>query len=311
VRDEVVALDGVEKRFGTQTAVDGLDLTIQRGGCFGLLGPNGAGKTTSLRMIYGAIRPTAGQVRVFGLDVKTNARAVRKRLGVTLQENVLIQEISARENFEVFGRYHLLDGRQRGARAEELLEFLELGSHANRPVRELSGGFRRRVAIGMSLMNRPELLILDEPSTGLDPAVRQGLWERIRQLRSEGTTVLITTHYMDEAERLSDDIAILSGGKLVSRGAPKALIEQHLAPRAIEVDCTEAEQATLCSQVGESEKILRVGRRLTVYLADAVDLAERLQRISGLERRKPVVRPTNLEDVFLSLTGTHLVEATP
>src|SRR5215813_10553626 len=206
----VVEARGISKKFGERFAVDNLDLTVPAGVCFGLLGPNGAGKTTTLRMIYGVTRATSGTIRVFGKDTNQHLRSIRSRLGVTLQQNVLIEVLSPRENLRVFGRYHLLGEPELSRRAEELLDFLELRSHADVPVRQLSGGFQRRLAIALSLMNRPELLILDEPTTGLDPAVRLVLWSRIRELRTAGTTVLITTHYMDEAQRLCDRVAIVS-----------------------------------------------------------------------------------------------------
>jgi lipooligosaccharide transport system ATP-binding protein len=192
--DPVVTLRGVSKNFGRRAAVVDLDLDIEPGSCVGVLGPNGAGKTTTMRMIYGAVTPTRGEIRVFGHDIARDPRAVRARLGVTLQENVLIEEISPVDNLRIFGRYHLMRDPQLGRRIDELLDFLDLRSHADVPVEELSGGFQRRLAIAMSLMNRPELLILDEPTTGLDPAVRLALWSRVRELRASGTTVLLTTH---------------------------------------------------------------------------------------------------------------------
>ena len=214
----IVRARSVSKRFGDHVAVDGLDLDVPRGLCFGLLGPNGAGKTTTLRMIYGVTRPTAGTIAVFDLDIARHTRAVRARLGVTLQQNVLIEALSPIDNLRVFGRYHLLREPELSRRIDELIDFLELRSHATMPVRTLSGGFQRRLAIGLSLMNRPELLILDEPTTGLDPAVRLALWSRVRELRAGGTTVLLTTHYMDEAQRLCDRVAIMAGGQDHRRG---------------------------------------------------------------------------------------------
>ena len=215
----IVEAHGISKKFGERTAVDHLDLEVPARVCFGLLGPNGAGKTTTLRMIYGVTRATSGLIRVFGMDISQHLRAVRSRLGVTLQQNVLIESLSPKENLLVFGRYHLLREPELSRRAEELIDFLELRSHAHVPVRQLSGGFQRRLAIALSLINGPELLILDEPTTGLDPAVRLALWSRIRELRAAGTTVLITTHYMDEAQRLCDQVAIVSAGKVIASGA--------------------------------------------------------------------------------------------
>jgi lipooligosaccharide transport system ATP-binding protein len=285
-------------------AVDGLDLKVPARVCFGLLGPNGAGKTTTLRMIYGVTQASSGAIRVFGMDINRNLRAVRARLGVTLQQNVLIEALSPRANLLVFGRYHLLHAAELAQRAEELIDFLELRSHADVPVRHLSGGFQRRLAIALSLMNRPELLILDEPTTGLDPAVRLALWSRIRELRACGTTVLITTHYMDEAQRLCDRVAIVSAGKVICEGAPENLIAT-LASETIEFDCSLDEEASLLNGFGPSARRLRIGRRLMLYLDDTTKFIEHIRRREG-DRRPIVVRPTNLEDVFLSLTGTSL-----
>src|SRR5437773_11868539 len=272
----LVELRGVSKRFGDRLAVDGLDLDGPGGGCFGLLGPNGAGKTTTLRMVYGVTRPTTGTVRVFGLDVTRETRAVRARIGVTLQENVFIDAISPVDNLRVFGRYHLLREPVLSQRIEELLDFLELRSHARVPVKVLSGGFRRRLAIALSLMNQPELLVLDEPTTGLDPAVRLALWSRVRELRAGGTTVLITTHYMDEAQRLCDRVAIVSAGKVIREGAPENLIAT-LAPETVEFDCSPGEEASLLDGFG-SMRHVRVGRRLMLYLDDSTSLIEHIRR---------------------------------
>ncbi|MFQ5666724.1 MAG: ABC transporter ATP-binding protein [Candidatus Binatia bacterium] len=302
----IVEARSVSKRFGSRVAVDELDLNVPRGLCFGLLGPNGAGKTTTLRMIYGVTRPDSGTIRVFGIDIAREPRAVRARLGVTLQQNVLIEPLSPVENLRVFGRYHLLREPELSRRIDDLIGFLELGSHARVPVRELSGGFQRRLAIALSLMNGPELLILDEPTTGLDPAVRLALWSRMRELRARGTTVLLTTHYMDEAQRLCDHVAIVAAGKIIGAGVPATLISGRLAPEAVEFDCPPAEEATLLQGSPVPCHRLRAGNRLMLYLDDATMLAEHIRQRDHGDRRSLVVRPTNLEDVFLSLTGTSL-----
>ena len=304
--DVVVSCRSLTKRYGDRLVVDSIDLDVPRGACFGLLGPNGAGKTTTLRMIYGVTRPTAGSVRVFGVDVARETRRVRQRLGVTLQENALIEPLSAVENLRIFGRYHRLPRLEIERRTEELLDVLELRSHARVPVRALSGGFQRRLAIALSLVNRPELLILDEPTTGLDPAVRLALWERIRELRDGGTTVLLTTHYMDEAERLCDRLAILAEGRVVAAGAPAALIREHLAPQALELSIAESEEGPALREA-RGVRRLRTGRRLVLYASDAAALLERLRHRGALaDPQGVVVRPANLEDVFLALTGTRL-----
>jgi lipooligosaccharide transport system ATP-binding protein len=301
----VIEARQISKAFGDRVAVDQLDLEVPGHICFGLLGPNGAGKTTTLRMIYGVTRPTSGTIRVFGLDIGRHAREVRSRLGVTLQQNVLIEALTPKENLLVFGRYHLLREPELSRRVEELMDFLELRSHAELPVRQLSGGFQRRLAIALSLINAPELLILDEPTTGLDPAVRLALWSRIRDLRAAGTTVLITTHYMDEAQRLCDRVAIVSAGKVIAAGAPAELIVSRLASETVEFDCTPAEEAALLDGFAP-ERRLRAGRRLMLYVDDAASLIEQIRRLDQGDRRPAIVRPTNLEDVYLSLTGASL-----
>ena len=295
----------VIKRFGNRLAVNEIDLQVSSGLCFGLLGPNGAGKTTTLRMIYGVTRPTSGTIRVFGIDITQDPRAVRSRVGVTLQQNVLIEALSVEENLRVFGRYHLLREPEISARARELIDFLDLGSHARVPVHHLSGGFQRRLAIALSLMNRPELLILDEPTTGLDPAVRLALWSRIRELRATGTTILLTTHYMDEAQRLCDSVAIVSEGRVMDQGDPAGLIEKHLAAEAVEFDCAPEEEPHLVDGMSAARR-MRVGRRVMIYLDDATTLSRHIRHHDQSDRRSLIVRPTNLEDVFLTLTGTHL-----
>ncbi|MEO8602959.1 MAG: ABC transporter ATP-binding protein [bacterium] len=301
----IVSARGVTKQFGARVAVAGIDLDVPAGSCFGLLGPNGAGKTTMLRMIYGVTRPSSGTIHVFGIDIAADPRAVRRRLGVTLQENVQIEAISPIDNLRVFGRYHLMREPALSRRIDELIDFLELRSHADVPVQRLSGGFKRRLAIAMSLINKPELLILDEPTTGLDPAVRLALWARVRELREAGTTVLLTTHYMDEAERLCDRVAIIAEGRVIGAGEPRALVRAHLARETVEFDCDPAEEAAVLDGVATQHR-LRSGRRLMVYVDDPTPLVDRLHRRNVADRSALIVRPTNLEDVFLRLTGATL-----
>ena len=305
----IVEACSISKRFGNRLAVDQLNLQVPAGTCFGLLGPNGAGKTTTLRMIYGVTKPSSGTVLVFGSDIARDLRAVRSRLGVTLQHNVLIEELSPVENLRVFGRFHLLRHADLARRIDELIGFLELRSHAQVPVKNLSGGFKRRLAIALSLINRPELVILDEPTTGLDPAVRLALWSRIRTLQSGGTTVLLTTHYMDEAQRLCDRVAIVCAGKIIAEGAPAALITRHLARETVEFDCEPEEEAALLGGTETVLRHLRVGRRIMLYLDDAAAHIDLIRQWDQGDRRALVVRPTNLEDVFLALTGTSLEDA--
>jgi lipooligosaccharide transport system ATP-binding protein len=249
-------------------------------------------------------------VRVFGLDVEREARAVRARLGLTLQENVLIEELTAVDNLRIAGRFHRIPERELARRVEEVLDFLELRSHAHVPVHALSGGFQRRLSIASALLNRPELLILDEPTTGLDPAVRLAVWARVRELRSRGTTLLLSTHYMEEAERLCDRVVILAEGRAVAEGAPRALIEGRLAREAVELDCTPDEEAALLGAPAGDVARVRADGRLMLYAPDARALVERIRAADGGERRPLVVRPTNLEDVFLATTGTRMAERT-
>ena len=302
----IIKVDSVSKRFGGRVAVDRLSLAVPAGACFGLLGPNGAGKTTTLRMIYGVTRPSSGTIQVFGIDIARHPRAVRARLGVTLQQNVLIEALSPVDNLRVFGRYHVLREPELSRRVDELIDFLELRSHATVPVRQLSGGFQRRLAIALSLMNRPELLILDEPTTGLDPAVRLALWSKVRDLRTAGTTVLLTTHYMDEAQRLCDRVAIVANGAVITEGAPADLITARLAAEALELECTPEEEVALLNGFRAPTHRLRAGGRLMIFLDDAAELVTRIHAHDRGDRRTLVVRPTNLEDVFLAMTGTTL-----
>jgi lipooligosaccharide transport system ATP-binding protein len=305
----IVSARSVSKRFGVRLAVDVLNLEVPAGTCFGLLGPNGAGKTTTLRMIYGVTKPSQGSIFVFGLDIARAARAVRRRLGVALQQNVLIEPLTPIENLRVFGRYHLLREPELTRRIERLIDFLELRSHADVPVKALSGGFQRRLAIAQSLINEPELLILDEPTTGLDPAVRVALWSRVRDLRSQGTTVLLTTHYMDEAQRLCDRVAIMSHGRVIAEASPAQLIAEHLRAEALEFDCDPAEESAIFDGVASPLHRVRAGRRLMLYVPDATELADHIRHRDRGNLRNLVVRPTNLEDVFLALTGTGLENA--
>jgi lipooligosaccharide transport system ATP-binding protein len=304
--DPIVEVRATSKRFAERLVVDALDLDVWPGECLGLLGPNGAGKTTTLRMIYGVTGPTAGTIRVFGIDVARDARAVRARLGVALQQNVLIEALSPVDNLKVFGRYHLLREPELSRRADHLIDFLELRSHAGVAVRFLSGGFQRRLAVALALINRPALLILDEPTTGLDPAVRLALWSRVRELRATGTTVLLTTHYMDEAQRLCDRVAIMASGRVIGHGAPSDLIAARLAPEAVEFDSTVEEEQALLHDLHGTPRRVRAGNRLMLYVDDARPLVEHIRRQDRGDRRALVVRPTNLEDVFLALTGATL-----
>ncbi len=299
----VVRVENVSKRYEDREVVHALELEVPPGVCFGLLGPNGAGKSTSLRMIYGVTRPSSGRIEVFGKDITQEPREVRKRLGVTLQDNVMVDQLSPIENLRIFGRYHLLAGKELEARIAELITYLELESHKDVPVIALSGGFKRRLAIAMSMINQPELLILDEPTTGLDPAVRLTLWTKVREQKRRGTTVLLTTHYMDEAERLCDSVVIMNQGRVVCQGTPKALIASRVGKDAFEVDCTLDEERRLLEGLS-TRGSLRSGPHLLVFPDNPSELVQRLSLLDA--ERAYVLRPANLEDVFLAETGTRL-----
>jgi lipooligosaccharide transport system ATP-binding protein len=301
----VIHGEALSKRYASLRAVDCLDFEVHRGTCFGLLGPNGAGKTTTLRMTYGVVRPDSGRIRVFGLDLAREGRAVRSRLGVTLQENVLIDDLTPVENLRVFGRYYLLREPELSRRVQGLIDHFELRSHAEVPAVALSGGFKRRLSIAMSLINEPELLILDEPTTGLDPAVRLLLWNKVRELQAKGMTVLLTTHYMEEAERLCDRVLIMSEGKALCEGAPRALVQARLAREVVELDCSAEEERVLLEGLTGCST-LRAGPRLFVFSADTVPVVQRVRQLPGAAERPLVVRPANLEDLFLATTGAGL-----
>ena len=299
-----VELRSVSKRFGERLAVDSLDLSIPQGSCFGLLGSNGAGKTTALRMIYGVTRPTQGSIHVFGSDVGRHPRWVRSRVGVTLQEDVLIEPLNAEENLRVFGGYHLLNDQLLSRRTAHCLDLLQLRSHAQLPVSKLSGGFRRRVAIAMSLMNDPDLLILDEPTTGLDPALRLELWNLLRDLQFQGKTLLITTHYMEEAQRLCDRVSIMRQGQKICEDSPAKLIENRLAREVVELDCPLDLESQILGDYPEPLRRLRSRERLLLYVENSQPLLKWIQQRDDWDTHSLVVRPTTLEDVFIDATGT-------
>lgn len=301
----VVEMRNVSKSFADQLVVDRLCFEVQRGECLGLLGPNGAGKTTSLRMVYGVTRPSSGSVHVFGRDVQEDPRATRRRLGVTLQENAVVEEISAIDNLRIFARCQGLKRADSERRIQELTRWLQLEAYVALPVRALSGGAQRRLAIAMSLINDPELWILDEPTTGLDPAVRRSLWAHIRELRERGRTILITTHYMEEAQRLCDRVIIMQSGRAICAGTPGDLIAKYTAQEALELDCSPEEEERLFADFPGHAR-LRTGTQLILFADDVAAASARVREHDEHGRRTLITRPTNLEDVFLAVTGTQL-----
>jgi lipooligosaccharide transport system ATP-binding protein len=308
---DAVAARSLTKRYRDLVAVDGLDLTIPRGSCFGLLGPNGAGKTSTIRMIQGQSPPTSGSLEVLGLDVARHARRLKARLGVVPQENNLDPDFTVRHNLVVYARYFGIGRREALARADELLAFLQLTDKRDAGVLELSGGMKRRLVVARALVNDPELLVLDEPTTGLDPQARHAIWDKVRSLRREGKTVLLTTHYMDEAEQLCDDIVVMDGGRILERGAPRDLIRKHTQGEAVEfvVGWSEGAAATKALAgllAAEGVPHERLPDRVVAYGPEVPRLAQEVPQRVGVQ--EVLRRRATLEDVFLRLTGRGLRE---
>ena len=299
---------GLKKTYGVFEAVKGVDFEVHRGECFGFLGSNGAGKTTTMKMIYAAAVPTGGELRVAGLDVRSAEREVKRRIGVVPQENNLDEDLKVKENLLVYGRYFDLPRKLVRRRAEELLGFVQLSAKAGARVEELSGGMKRRLLIARALINDPDLVVLDEPTTGLDPQARHLVWDKLRQLTGEGKTLVLTTHYMDEAAQLCDRLCIMEGGKIITEDAPGALISEHVSPVVLEFRATPEALGRLAPAVeSAADDVDRVGDALLVYTSDAEAVTHRV-RESGIEVRNTMHRQASLEDVFLKLTGRRLVD---
>jgi lipooligosaccharide transport system ATP-binding protein len=297
------------KRFGDFVAVDAIDFDLQRGEAFGFLGPNGAGKTSTMRMI-GCVSPvTDGTLRVFGLDPARDGAKIRARLGVVPQQDTLDMELTVRENIVIYGRYFGLPRKQLGKRADELLEFVELSERANDKVEPLSGGMKRRLTIARSLVNDPDVLLLDEPTTGLDPQARHVVWDRLYRLKRQGVTLLLTTHYMDEAEQLCDRLVVMDHGKIVAEGSPRELIERYSTREVVELrfdDGSRPDDLGYWTE-GIASRIESLPDRVLLYTDDG-DAASHGLHERGLVPESVLVRRSTLEDVFLHLTGRSLIE---
>src|SRR5687768_1136483 len=297
---------GLVKRFGDLVAVDGIDLDVRAGEAFGFLGPNGAGKSSTMRMI-GCVSPvTAGTLRILGLDPATDGPAIRARLGVVPQQDTLDTELTVRENVLIYGRYFGLSRRQLRPKIEELLDFVQLTERAGDRVEPLSGGMKRRLTIARSLVNDPELLLLDEPTTGLDPQARHVVWDRLFRLKQRGVTLVLTTHYMDEAEQLCDRLVVMDHGRIVAEGSPRQLIEQFSTREVVEVRFEDVRpQNGALADAGD--RVEELPDRTLIYTGDgdatATAIAER-----GLPPHSTLIRRSTLEDVFLHLTGRTLVD---
>jgi lipooligosaccharide transport system ATP-binding protein len=303
----LVARD-LRKSYNGFEAVKGVDFEVHAGECFGFLGPNGAGKTTTMKMIYGAVIPTEGELDVAGLDVRRHEREIKRRIGVVPQENNLDDYLKVRENLLVYGRYYDLPRKLALQRADELLEFVQLTEKADSRVEQLSGGMKRRLLIARALINDPEIVVLDEPTTGLDPQARHLVWDRLRALAAEGKTLLLTTHYMEEAARLCDRLVIMEGGLVIAEGSPQELVEKYVSPQVLEFWAHPEDLEKLRPMVeAASNAIERSGETLLAFTADGDRLMEEV-RASGIEVHNIVYRQAGLEDVFLRLTGRRLIE---
>ena len=296
----------VVKRYGELTAVAGISFEVARGECFGFLGPNGAGKTTTMRMLYGACGLTSGSLLILGRDVGTDLRAIKSRLGVVPQEDSLDTELTVIENLVVFARYFGLKGRAAVERADHLLAFFQLEAKREAKVEMLSGGMKRRLVTARALIAEPDMLILDEPTTGLDPAARHLLWQKLRQLKRQGTTVVLTTHYMDEAQRLCDRLVVIDHGKIIAEGTPAELIARHVGKDVVEVVLDSDETERVAAALGAAgEKVEHLPDMLLCYTQDTGATRAALAK-AGVPAGAAFERRGSLEDVFLRLTGRRL-----
>jgi lipooligosaccharide transport system ATP-binding protein len=307
--ESLVHARGLTKRYANGfTAVDGVDFDVRAGKAFGFLGPNGAGKTSTMRMIACASPISDGTLRVIGMDPRTQGRQIKAKLGVVPQIDNLDTELTVRENLEMYARYFDIPNDVARRRADELLEFVQLSERAKDQVEPLSGGMKRRLTIARALINEPDLVILDEPTTGLDPQARHLLWERLYQLKRRGATLIITTHYMDEAEQLCDHLVVMDKAKIVAEGSPRQLIDQHATREVLELRFTDTARAALNGQLdGLADRIEELPDRLLLYTADGERALEQVNA-RGIAVESALVRRATLEDVFLRLTGRTLIE---
>ncbi len=309
--DLILNAADLTKRFGDFTAVDSISFSVRKGECFGFLGPNGAGKTTIMRMITNHLPVTEGTLSVLGMNVSTNARKVKSRIGIVPQENNLDMDLTVIDNLIIYSRYHGIGKREANIRSTQLLDFFQLAEHTQSPLMRLSGGMKRRLLIARGLINEPEVLILDEPTTGLDPQARHLIWQKLRALQSQGTTLVLTTHYMEEAEQLCDRLVIMDHGKILVEGSPMELIKEHAGKEVLEIRLLENEGRDDCieSVIGDTgldgAEVECSTDTLYLYTEDAMSL---LSRINIGSERSILHRRASLEDVFLRLTGRELKE---
>jgi lipooligosaccharide transport system ATP-binding protein len=296
------------KRFDDIVAVDGIDFDVEQGEAFGFLGPNGAGKSSTMRMIGCVSPPTSGRLTILGLDPIRDGAAIRARLGVVPQQDTLDFELTVRENVVIYGRYFGLSRRELQKRADELLRFVQLEGRASSKVEPLSGGMKRRLTIARSLVNEPDVLLLDEPTTGLDPQARHAVWDRLFRLKQQGVTLVLTTHYMDEAEQLCDRLVVMDKGRIAAAGSPLELIRRYSTREVVELRFHAEPPADLPTRIdGLARRIETLPDRTLLYTDEGDATADRVHDL-GLHPQSVLVRRSTLEDVFLRLTGRTLVD---
>jgi lipooligosaccharide transport system ATP-binding protein len=309
----MISAVGLRKSFGrpgqpTVEAVCGIDVEVRRGEAFGFLGPNGAGKSSTMRMVAAVSPISGGTLRILGLDPAVDGPEIRARIGVCPQEDTLDTELNVRDNLYIYGRYFGLPRGEVRQRVEELLEFVQLTEKADAKVDDLSGGMKRRLTIARSLVNDPEVLLLDEPTTGLDPQARHVVWDRLFRLKQQGVTLVLTTHYMDEAEQLCDRLVVMDGGSIVAEGSPLALIREHSTREVAELRFGVGRHEALAERVADlADRVEVLPDRLLLYTQDGEETLARVHE-RGLDPVAVLVRRSTLEDVFLRLTGRTLVD---
>jgi lipooligosaccharide transport system ATP-binding protein len=304
----LISAKNLSKRFGKLVAVDGIEFEVAHGEAFGFLGPNGAGKTSTMRMIACVSPVTSGSLTIFGLDPATHGAEIRARLGVVPQEDTLDLELTVRENLQMYGRFFDLPWDEAARRADELLEFVQLQERAKDKVDQLSGGMKRRLSVARALINQPDLLLLDEPTTGLDPQARHLVWDRLYRLKQRGATIVLTTHYMDEAEQLCDRLVVMDKAKIAAAGTPRELIDEYSTREVVELRFPVDEHPNLDGVLKDLvERIEVLPDRVLLYTADG-DAATAAVHRQGLRPESALIRRGTLEDVFLRLTGRSLIE---
>jgi len=304
----MIVASGLSKTYGDFKAVDGIDFEVKKGESFGLLGPNGAGKSTTMRMVASVSKRTSGELSILGMDPNHRGPDIRAHLGVVPQQDNLDVELKVRENLIVYGRYFGLPHKFLTKKADELLEFAQLADKAKTKVDNLSGGMKRRLTIARALVNEPDILLLDEPTTGLDPQARHILWDRLFRLKEEGVTLVITTHYMDEAEQLCDRLVVMDKGKIMAEGTPSDLISRFSSREVVEVRFGSDKNAEIAPRLqGLGDRLEVLPDRILIYTAEGEAVLETLAH-QGLHPMTSLVRRSSLEDVFLRLTGRSLVE---